>query len=286
MAPRTGRTGEKTPMDLDTPLATGRTAEVFAWGEGRVLKLFRPGWGPDAAAREVELARAIYAAGVPSPRADEIAEVAGRAGVIYERIIGPSMLAELVAHPWRLAALARTLGEVHAAIHAHAFPGLPRLPEQLAQRIAAAPHLPDAHRAAARTALDALAQSPGAAATLCHGDFHPDNVLLSGRGPLVIDWENATLGDPMADVARTLLLVRASEVSIASAAGRAVRRAQAATLLSGYLRAYGRMRPLDLARLATWELPITAARLAEGIAEERAYLLARVRRLAEGKLYR
>jgi aminoglycoside phosphotransferase (APT) family kinase protein len=282
MAPRTGPSEEMTPMGLDAPLAAGRTAEVFAWGEGRVLKLFRPGWGPDVATHEAEVARAIYAAGVPSPRADEIADVAGRAGVVYERITGPSMLAELMARPWRLAALARTLGEVHAAIHAHAVPGLPRLPAQLARRIAAAPDLPDAHRAAARAALDTLAHSPGTAQTLCHGDFHPDNVLLSPRGPLVIDWENATLGDPLADVARTLLLVRASEASIASVAGRTVRHAQAAALISRYLRAYSWMRPLDRARLAAWELPVTAARLAEGIAEQRAYLLARVRRLAEG----
>jgi aminoglycoside phosphotransferase (APT) family kinase protein len=268
-------------LDLSAPLAVGRTAEVFAWGDGRVLKLFRPGWRMEVAGHELAVAHAIYDAGVPSPRPDEAIEVAGRAGVVYERISGPSLLAMLLARPWRWARDARTLGETHAAIHAAPPPDLPPLGEALTRVITAAPGLPEDDRAAALRALDALVGSTSAVA-LCHRDYHPDNVLLDPRGPKVIDWENATVGDPMADVARTLLLVRSSEASIPSRAGRLVRRALGALLITLYLRAYGRKRPLDRARLAAWELPITAARLIEGIAEEREYLLARVRRLIGG----
>lgn len=39
-------------------------------------------------------------------------------------------------------------------------------------------------------------------------DFHPDNVLLAARGPVIIDWPDATRGQPLADVARTSLLLR------------------------------------------------------------------------------
>ncbi|HEV2239257.1 MAG TPA: aminoglycoside phosphotransferase family protein [Ktedonobacterales bacterium] len=265
-------------LDLRAPLAVGRTAEVFAWGDDRVLKLFRPGWRMDVARHELAVARAIYDVGVPSPHPDEVIEVAGRAGVVYERIHGPSLLA-LLARPGRWGANARTLGETHAAIHAAPAPELPPLDEALRRAITAAPGLPAAERAAALGALDALVGSTVAAA-LCHVDYHPANVLLDPRGPKVIDWENATIGDPAADVARTLLLVRSSEASIPSRAGRLVRRTLGALLIALYLRAYGRKRPLDRARLAAWELPITAARLNEGIAEERGYLLARVRRLA------
>jgi aminoglycoside phosphotransferase (APT) family kinase protein len=266
-------------LDLKASLGVGRTAEVFAWGEGRVLKLFRPGWRMEVAQRELAVARAIYDAGVPSPRPDEAIEVAGRAGVVYERISGPSLLALLLARPWRWGANARTLGETHAAIHAAPAPDLLPLGEALGRAIRAAPGLPEADRAAALGALDALVASTGAVA-LCHGDYHPDNVLLDPRGPKVIDWENATIGDPAADVARTLLLVRSSEASIPSRGGRLVRRALGALLIALYLRAYRHKRSLDRARLAAWELPITAARLSEGITEEREYLLARVRRLA------
>jgi aminoglycoside phosphotransferase (APT) family kinase protein len=43
---------------------------------------------------------------------------------------------------------------------------------------------------------------------VCHGDCHPDNVFTSSRGPTVIDWMTATHCNPVADVARTVLLFR------------------------------------------------------------------------------
>ena len=45
---------------------------------------------------------------------------------------------------------------------------------------------------------------------LCHGDFHPFNVMLSPRGPIVIDWNNAHIGNPLEDVA----LLSAPEESV------------------------------------------------------------------------
>jgi aminoglycoside phosphotransferase (APT) family kinase protein len=37
---------------------------------------------------------------------------------------------------------------------------------------------------------------------ICHGDFHPKNVLITTEGPVIIDWADATLGHPLADVDR------------------------------------------------------------------------------------
>ena len=45
---------------------------------------------------------------------------------------------------------------------------------------------------------------------LLHLDFHPDNVLLSGRGPVVIDWANARAGEPALDVAMTWVICATS----------------------------------------------------------------------------
>src|SRR5262245_57740981 len=96
---------------VGAPLAEGRTAEVFAWGDACVLKLFRPGWGMESARHEAELAHAIHDSGAPAPQVVEVVEVGARAGVIYERINGPSLLEELISHPGRLRSVARTLAE-------------------------------------------------------------------------------------------------------------------------------------------------------------------------------
>jgi aminoglycoside phosphotransferase (APT) family kinase protein len=42
---------------------------------------------------------------------------------------------------------------------------------------------------------------------LCHGDFHPFNVLFDGKQYWIIDWVNATVGDPLADACHTYLVI-------------------------------------------------------------------------------
>ena len=44
---------------------------------------------------------------------------------------------------------------------------------------------------------------------VCHGDFHPSNVIVDKDGRLhVIDWSHATQGNGSADAARTFLLFK------------------------------------------------------------------------------
>lgn len=52
-----------------------------------------------------------------------------------------------------------------------------------------------------------------------------------------------------------------------------------ALFIPRYLRRYRELHPFDGARLAARELPVTAARLSEGVAPEEALLRARVRQL-------
>ena len=52
------------------------------------------------------------------------------------------------------------------------------------------------------TRLDALPKH----LNLCHGDFHPCNIIIASDGtPYIIDWAHATQGNSSADVARTYL---------------------------------------------------------------------------------
>jgi aminoglycoside phosphotransferase (APT) family kinase protein len=90
--------------------------------------------------------------------------------LVLERVDGPTMLAELRRRPWKLAGQARMLAELHARLHEIPFEG----------------------------------------ERLLHLDFHPDNVLLSARGPVAIDWANARAGDPALDVAMTWVICATS----------------------------------------------------------------------------
>ena len=48
---------------------------------------------------------------------------------------------------------------------------------------------------------------PLRAGRVVHLDLHPENVMLTGRGPVVIDWCNATDGDPDLDLALSALIL-------------------------------------------------------------------------------
>ena len=48
---------------------------------------------------------------------------------------------------------------------------------------------------------DQLHEIPFEGATLLHRDLHPENVILSAGGPVVVDWTNAGAGEPAFDVA-------------------------------------------------------------------------------------
>ena len=55
---------------------------------------------------------------------------------------------------------------------------------------------------------------------VCHGDFHPLNVMVDGERASVIDWTDAGLGPREADVARTLLLFHIAAIAADSAVER------------------------------------------------------------------
>ncbi|HKB49344.1 MAG TPA: phosphotransferase, partial [Ktedonobacterales bacterium] len=107
---------------------------------------------------------------------------------------------------------------------------------------------------------------------LCHGDYHPDNVLMTRHGLIIIDWGGASSGHPLADVARTALLLQVGELPT-SHLNRWLLASARAFVRRAYARRYLRHRPASAKELAAWRLPIAVARLGEEIAEEKSKLL-------------
>ena len=259
-------------------MALGRTAEIYAWEQGQILKLFWEWFSADGVEHEARIAHAVHAAGLPVPAVGEVVEVNGRLGLIYERVEGPSIFEAILARPWTLLRSARLLAQVQADVHARGIvPELPSQRERLENKIRAAEALPpDLQKAA----LKALGKMPDGS-RLCHGDFHPGNVLMAARGPIIIDWIDATYGNPLADIVRSSLLIRGA------AAGGSLAGWRMKTMVrwyhATYLRRCFQLRPGDQQQFAAWQPIVAAARLSENILEEQDWLLSLVRAgLAKG----
>jgi aminoglycoside phosphotransferase (APT) family kinase protein len=163
--------------DPGPPIAKGRDGAVYDAGPGRVLRRTFDGRVIEGEARVMR-----YAAqhGFPVPAIHEIR--AGGTEVVMDRIEGPSMMDAMTRRPWSMGRLARVLADLHDRLHAIAAP-------------------------------DWLDRLDGGD-RLLHLDLHPMNVLLPPGGPVVIDWTNAAAGDPLADVANTVVLTLCPEIPL------------------------------------------------------------------------
>lgn len=253
-------------------IGSGRQAEVFAWEQDRVLRLARtPALG---ASIEIERAALDLAGrcGVPVPRVYEQVEVDGRPGLVLERLDARDALSSVLARPWELATMPAMLARVHASLHEiEAPPELPDVKAMVASRLSS-PLVPARLGVAARRALGRLPEGR----QLCHGDFHPGNVLRRRDGGYaLIDWGKASRGDPAADVALTRLLIVGAWIPglgpwVAQLPLSPARRA----LYVSYRLAYARRRHVAHDAIAAWLAVMAVARLADDIRPERPRLLA------------
>jgi aminoglycoside phosphotransferase (APT) family kinase protein len=258
-------------------LDSGAEAEIYEWGEGRVLRLLRE----DAAARrgdtgpEVAAMRAASDAGVPVPGVYDVIEVDGRPGIVMDRVDGGSMGDAIVGRPWQVFKLTRRFAEIQAALHGLAAPaGMTSTHERAAGRIA---RLPDDEAALRRYGEGLLGELPAGEALL-HGDFHPLNLLMAASGPVVIDWPNASAGPPEADVAMTSLLIEVGTPPngmpfVLGLIGLFRKR----VFIPRYLAYYAANRPLDRELVERWRIVCAIQRLAAGPPGERPALLAILR---------
>ena len=117
---------------------------------------------------EADVMRHVAAHGFPCPVPRRVTG----ADMVLDRLDGPTMAEALLADPTteRLREAGQQLASLHALLHA-----VPPLVVGVGR--------------------------------LLHLDLHPENVLMTPDGPMLIDWTNATHGPPELDVAMTWVIL-------------------------------------------------------------------------------
>jgi aminoglycoside phosphotransferase (APT) family kinase protein len=234
-------------MQIGKLIGAGKEAEVFEYGE-RVLKLYKARAGKDPAFREAANLAIAETRGLPSPAAYDVRLFGDRWGIVMDRVTGhpfaEAMLADPALGPAHLGDMVRLHVTIHSARGAH----LSSMRTRLAFNIGRAQILGEARQQRLLELLHALPEGD----RLCHGDFHPFNILGVPGAAIVVDWLDATCGAPAADVCRSYVLLRAFAPAVADA------------YVAAYVQATGMARE----SVNVW-LPVTAgARVAENVPAE------------------
>jgi uncharacterized protein (TIGR02172 family) len=241
-------------------IARGRTADVYEWDAGHVLKIFHDWFERGNIEYEQRIALAVHASGVKSPVAGEIIQVDGHTGLIYERVAGESMGAMCLRKPWKAFTYAKVLAQLHAQMHnCHFQADVPAQRSRIQSKINDAQALPAVLKTRLLSAADELPEGD----RVCHGDFHPENVLVSDKESTVIDWIDSSRGNPLADVARTTVIL----IGSAESGRNPFLRLFIKAFHAAYLKEYFRLRPGGEDEYHRWMPIVAAARLSENIVE-------------------
>ncbi|WP_020617940.1 phosphotransferase enzyme family protein [Paenibacillus daejeonensis] len=190
-------------MDEKRVIGQGNTATVYAWGENKVLKLYRAGYAEDAVAREFDNTQAIRELDFPKPIAYERVVHEDRQGIIYDLVDGDPLL-EWTMRTGDLQECATYLADVHRSLLKQQVSGVPYYKDFLRWGIERPSVADPETKTEALRVLDQLADGD----TLCHGDLHPGNILLTDTGPVVIDFLNVCRGVRHYDIARSVYLMQ------------------------------------------------------------------------------
>ena len=233
-------------------------------GQGATTKIYRDGNTAiklyvnaphDEAENEAERQRFAYNAGLPVPAVYGVRRLDEKnVALDMEYIDGQPLIRQKMDKNERKDAIL-ALVRLQCEVHKIQATNQPKQVERIAWRIKNTHHLDDSLKA---ELLDLLVRLDDGSRCLCHGDFHPQNVLFDGDKHWIIDWVDATAGNPLADACRTYVIFR-----------------QYMSRSAGiYLRAFCKESNSKQEDVLSWQPLIAAARLSENMDDKtRAWLL-------------
>ena len=179
---------------------------------------------------------------------------------VMARVPGVPLIAAARGRPWGIPELMARLGTAHAELHRLGSPPADAHPGEVPDNwLRLARHLTESGDAGEFDAplrkIDVVRDRLEVTdPVVCHGDFHPLNVLAAPDGSAlhVIDWTNAGVGDRHGDISWTLLWFEIAAVAAPRPVDRVLMRVLRRRLKRAYLTGYRRVLPVDRERVRLW----------------------------------
>lgn len=182
-------------------IGKGNTAEVFEYGNGKICKLFFEGYPHEYAELEFQNAKEMYKNKIRIPAPFQIVTAENRTGIIYEKIEGETLSSVMAKEKKSIDKLLNMFVHLQLDILSHHSRNVLSYKEYLTAMLK--------NKEIANPAILNVIKSLPEDDCLLHGDFHPNNILITPDGtPVIIDFMNVCYGPSLYDIARTYFLIK------------------------------------------------------------------------------
>ena len=234
-------------MNLREPIASGNTANIYLY-ENQIIKIFKDHLPDTESNYETQKQMVAYESGLRVPKILDVKKVNEKQAILMEYVEGKT-LGELVAENMeQVESFLKTSVEIQMEIHSVLAESLEPMRIKLQRQIEAVQGFDEKVKTSLLKKLESMPMEN----KLCHGDFHLYNLIKSGEEVFIIDWVDASAGDPRADVCRTYILYSQVSLDIAEL----------------YLKLYCEKSGWSRKEILEWAPLIAAARLSENVATE------------------
>ena len=188
-------------------IGIGRTAELLEMGDGKVLKLFYKNMSSEMAEKEYKINMYINGKIENIPQIYGKIDVDGREGLVFQKIDGIHLSRYMSRNITKIPNVLKKYSELHCKINQievdtgnKDIGGINGIIEAIKNQKC----LNELEKGTIISFLRITDKKQ-----LCHGDYHPENVMIDRDNKLwIIDWITASAGNPNFDIARTYYLLR------------------------------------------------------------------------------
>ncbi|MDR2136215.1 MAG: phosphotransferase [Treponema sp.] len=230
--------------------------------DGKVYKVMGPEYPASDVFNEALNLAAVGETRLKVPKIAGVSKIDGKWALSWEYIEGTTLFDLMKREPGRLDEFLGRFVDIQLEMHRYSATRLPVLTDKMHRKIRAS-GLDATTRYELHTRLDSMPRHT----KLCHGDFAPSNIVITGSDEAyIIDWSHASQGNASADAAQTWLIFTFYRDLFPAGAD----------IAEKYLALFCKKSDTARQYVEKWISIVSASQLVKGKPEEREFLLRQV----------